>query len=59
MADRDIACDVLVLATGATQGCLGHDSWAAHAPGLKTIDDATEVRRRLQVLPVAPSSAAA
>jgi NADH:ubiquinone reductase (H+-translocating) len=38
---------VLVLATGATHGYFGHDSWAAHAPGLKTIDDATEIRRRL------------
>ena len=47
MADRNIAYDVLVLATGATHGYFGHDSWAAHAPGLKTIDDATEIRRRL------------
>lgn len=47
MADRNIAYDVLVLATGATHGYFGHDNWAAHAPGLKTIDDATEIRRRL------------
>ena len=47
MADRNIAYDVLVLATGATHGYFGNDSWAAHAPGLKTIDDATEIRRRL------------
>jgi NADH dehydrogenase len=47
MAHRNIAYDVLVLATGATHGYFGHDSWAAHAPGLKTIDDATEMRRRL------------
>jgi len=44
---RTIAYDVLVLATGATHGYFGNDSWAAHAPGLKTIDDATEIRRRL------------
>ncbi len=47
MADRNIAYDVLVLATGATHGYFGNDRWAAHAPGLKTIDDATEIRRRL------------
>jgi NADH dehydrogenase len=47
MAQRHIAYDVLVLATGATHGYFGNDSWAAHAPGLKTIDDATEMRRRL------------
>jgi len=47
MGDRNIAYDVLVLATGATHGYFGNDSWAAHAPGLKTIDDAVEIRRRL------------
>jgi NADH:ubiquinone reductase (H+-translocating) len=38
--------DYLVLATGATHAYFGHDEWAEHAPGLKTIDDATEIRRR-------------
>ena len=38
--------DYLVLATGATHSYFGHDEWAAHAPGLKTVDDATEMRRR-------------
>lgn len=47
MGGRNIAYDALVLATGATHGYFGHDSWAAHAPGLKGIDDATEIRRRL------------
>ena len=47
MAQRNIAYDVLVLATGATHAYFGHDSWAAHAPGLKTLDDATQIRRRL------------
>ena len=47
MGNRHIAYDVLVLATGATHGYFGNDSWAADAPGLKAIDDATEIRRRL------------
>jgi NADH:ubiquinone reductase (H+-translocating) len=47
MGDRDTTYDVLVLATGATHGYFGNDTWAAHAPGLKSIDDATEIRRRL------------
>jgi len=47
MDGQNIAYDLLVLATGASHGYFGHDSWAAHAPGLKTVDDATEIRRRL------------
>jgi NADH:ubiquinone reductase (H+-translocating) len=39
--------DVLVLATGATHSYFGHDEWAPVAPGLKTIEDATDIRRRL------------
>ncbi len=42
-----IAYDLLVLATGAAHGYFGHDEWAAHAPGLKTLDDATAIRRRI------------
>jgi NADH dehydrogenase len=38
--------DYLVLATGMTHSYFGHDTWRAHAPGLKTIDDALEIRRR-------------
>jgi NADH dehydrogenase len=45
--DGPLAYDVLVLATGAAHGYFGHDEWAAHAPGLKTLDDATAIRRRL------------
>ncbi len=47
MDGQNIGYDILVLATGASHGYFGHDSWAAHAPGLKTVDDATEIRRRL------------
>jgi NADH:ubiquinone reductase (H+-translocating) len=39
--------DYLVLATGATHSYFGHDEWAAAAPGLKNIEDATSIRRRL------------
>jgi NADH dehydrogenase len=39
--------DYLVLATGSTHSYFGHDEWARHAPGLKTLDDALEIRRRI------------
>jgi NADH:ubiquinone reductase (H+-translocating) len=38
--------DYLVIATGATHSYFGHDDWAPYAPGLKRIEDATEIRRR-------------
>jgi NADH:ubiquinone reductase (H+-translocating) len=41
-----VAYDYLVLATGATHAYFGRDDWARRAPGLKTIEDATEIRRR-------------
>ena len=44
---RRIAYDYLVVATGARHAYFGHDDWAAFAPGLKTIDDATALRRRI------------
>jgi NADH dehydrogenase len=46
-ADRTLAYDHLVLATGATHGYFGHADWERHAPGLKTIEDALEMRRRI------------
>jgi NADH dehydrogenase len=39
--------DYLVMATGATYSYFGKDEWAPLAPGLKTIEDATEIRRRV------------
>ncbi len=42
----DIPFDWLVLAAGATHSYFSNDAWATHAPGLKSIDDATEIRRR-------------
>jgi NADH:ubiquinone reductase (H+-translocating) len=39
--------DHLIIATGAQHGYFGNQHWAAYAPGLKTIDDATDLRRRI------------
>jgi len=39
--------DYLMLATGATHSYFGHSDWAATAPGLKTVEDAIEIRRRV------------
>ncbi len=39
--------DYLVLATGAQHAYFGHDEWEDHAPGLKTLEQATEIRRRV------------
>jgi NADH dehydrogenase len=42
-----LAYDYLVLAAGSTHSYFGHNEWAPLAPGLKTIEDATEIRRRV------------
>lgn len=42
-----IGYDYLILAAGATHSYFGHDDWASIAPGLKTLEDATELRRRI------------
>jgi NADH dehydrogenase len=39
--------DYLIVATGSTHSYFGHDEWAKYAPGLKTIEDAIEIRRRV------------
>ena len=44
---RALEYDFLLLATGATHAYFGHDDWATHAPGLKTLDDALHIRRRI------------
>ena len=43
----EIPYDYLVLATGVTHSYFGHDEWAPFAPGLKTVEDAMVVRRRI------------
>ncbi|HET7453041.1 MAG TPA: NAD(P)/FAD-dependent oxidoreductase [Thermoanaerobaculia bacterium] len=46
---RAIAYDFLIVAAGAGDSWFGHDDWRPFAPGLKTIDDALEIRRRILV----------
>lgn len=41
--------DYLIVATGAAHSYFGHDEWAPYAPGLKTLEDALEIRRRMLV----------
>jgi NADH dehydrogenase len=47
LADGELSYDYLILGTGVTHAYFGRDEWAAHAPGLKTIEDALEIRRRV------------
>lgn len=43
----EIVYDYLIVATGATHSYFGNDQWAEHAPGLKSIEDALDIRRRI------------
>jgi NADH dehydrogenase len=47
LADGEKPYDDLVIATGASHTYFGHDEWEPLAPGLKTVEDATEIRRRI------------
>lgn len=47
--ERDIPYDYLILATGARHSYFGHDEWEKLAPGLKSLEDAVEIRRRILV----------
>ncbi len=47
LTDGEIAYDFLIVATGATDAYFGHDEWRLHAPGLKSLEDALEIRRRV------------
>jgi len=44
---QSVPYDTLVLATGARHAYFGHDEWERYAPGLKTLEDATTIRRRM------------
>ncbi len=47
--ESEVAYDYLIVATGATHSYFGHDEWLEPAPGLKTLEDAVEIRRRVLV----------
>ena len=47
LTDGEMTYDYLIIATGATHSYFGHDEWAPVAPGLKSIEDALEIRRRV------------
>lgn len=49
LRDEELFFDYLVIATGATHSYFGHDNWEHSAPGLKTVEDALEIRRRVLV----------
>jgi NADH:ubiquinone reductase (H+-translocating) len=47
LGSLELAYDYLILAAGNTHSYFGHDEWQPHAPGLKTIEEALEIRRRV------------
>jgi NADH:ubiquinone reductase (H+-translocating) len=47
LRDGEVPYDFLVIATGATHAYFGHPEWERDAPGLKTLEDAVEIRRRV------------
>jgi NADH:ubiquinone reductase (H+-translocating) len=47
LRDREVPYDWLIVATGARHAYFGHEEWAAFAPALKNIDDATRLRRNI------------
>jgi NADH dehydrogenase len=47
LSDGEVPYDTLIVATGSTHQYFGHDEWEKFAPGLKTVEDATAMRRRI------------
>jgi NADH dehydrogenase len=47
LSDGELPYDTLIVATGSTHQYFGHPEWEKHAPGLKTIEDATAIRARI------------
>jgi NADH dehydrogenase len=47
LEDRELPYDYLIVAAGASHAYFGHDEWEPLAPGLKTVEDALEIRRRV------------
>src|SRR5919108_2901955 len=49
LADGELGYDYLIVAAGATHAYFGHDEWRRLAPGLKTLEDALDIRRRVLI----------
>ena len=49
LREGELPYDFLILATGTTHAYFGHEEWRAEAPGLKTLEDALEIRRRVLI----------
>jgi NADH dehydrogenase len=49
LGDGEIGYNYLIIASGATHSYFGHDAWERDAPGLRTLEDALEIRRRVLV----------
>jgi NADH dehydrogenase len=47
LVDGEVTYDYLIIAAGATHAYFGHDEWRRSAPGLKTLEDALDIRRRV------------
>lgn len=47
LRNGELTYDYLIVATGATHSYFGNDQWATHAPGLKSIEDALDIRKRV------------
>jgi NADH dehydrogenase len=47
LSDGEVPYDTLIVSTGSTHQYFGHDEWEKFAPGLKTVEDATAMRRRI------------
>jgi len=47
LADGEVSYDYLIVAAGAGHSYFGHDEWRQYAPGLKTLEDALDIRRRV------------
>ena len=47
LTDGEVPYDFVIVAAGSTHAYFGHDAWRTHAPGLKTLEDALDIRRRV------------
>ena len=47
LSDGEVTYDYLIVSAGSGHAYFGHDEWRPHAPGLKTLEDALDIRRRV------------